>query len=67
MDPPAGLEIDVSDLAFADDDGEKALARLHRMGGRFRGRNLFSEYLFERWTIPLRSRKTAIRKRWGWE
>jgi len=56
------LEIDVSDLTFADDDGEKALSRLHRMGARFRGRNLFSEALFERLKIPLRSRQTVSDK-----
>ena len=55
-----GLEIDVEDLTFADDDGEKTLSWLHRMGARFQGRGPFSEYLFERLKIPLHSRQAAL-------
>ncbi len=47
------LEIDVSDLTFADDKGERALRWLHRMGARFQGKEPFPEYLFERLKIPL--------------
>lgn len=47
------LEIDVSDLTFADDKGERALRWLHRMGAHFQGKAPFSEYLFERLKIPL--------------
>ena len=50
------LEIDVADLTFADDDGEKTLCWLHRMGTRFRGKGTYSEYLFERLKIPLHPR-----------
>jgi hypothetical protein len=57
------LEIDVEDLTFADDDGEKALAWLHRMGARFKGRSPFSEYLFHRLKIPLHSRQTGVKER----
>ena len=53
---PGRLEIDVEDLTFADDEGEKTLSWLHKMGARFQGRGLFSEYLFERLNIPLHSR-----------
>jgi hypothetical protein len=56
------LEIDVEDLTFADDDGEKTLSWLHRMGARFHGRGPFSEYLFERLNIPLHSRQAALSK-----
>lgn len=51
--PYHALEIDVSDLTFADDKGERALRWLHRMGARFRGKEPFSEYLFQRLKIPL--------------
>lgn len=54
------LEIDVSDLTFADEKGEKALRWLHRMGARFQGRGLFAESLFERLKIPLVSRQTVL-------
>ncbi len=47
------LEIDVSNLTFADEDGEKALCWLHRMDARFVGRGSVSEYMFERLEIPL--------------
>ena len=59
----ARLEIDVEDLTFADDDGEKALSWLHRMGARFQGRSPFSEYLFGRLKIPLHLRPAAVNKR----
>ena len=59
---PDRLEVDVEDLTFADDDGEKALARLHKMGVRFQGRGPYSEYLFERLNIPLHSRQPAVNK-----
>jgi hypothetical protein len=49
------LEIDVSNLTFADEDGEKTLCWLHRMGARFLGRGSISECLFERLGIPLSS------------
>jgi len=54
------LEIDVEDLTFADEDGEKTLSWLHRMGARFQGRGPFSEYLFKRLKIPLHSRQAAL-------
>ena len=51
------LEIDVSDLTFADEEGEKALSSLHRMGARFRGdRAFYMQYLFARLKIPLHRR-----------
>ena len=56
------LEIDVTDLTYADEDGEKALSWLHRMGTRFQGKGPFSQYLFERLKIPLHSRQTAFGK-----
>jgi hypothetical protein len=52
------LEIDVSGLTFADDEGEKALSWLHRMGAHFQGKGLFTKCLFERLKIPLFSRQT---------
>jgi len=56
------LEIDVADLTHVDEDGEKALLWLHRMGARFRGQRPFSQYLFERLKIPLHSRQTTVGK-----
>ncbi|HVO61725.1 MAG TPA: hypothetical protein VMT53_12375 [Terriglobales bacterium] len=47
------LEIDVSDLTFADEKGERALRWLHRMGAHFQGKEPFAEYLFQRLKIPL--------------
>lgn len=47
------LEIDVTDLTFADDDGEVALCWLHSIGARFQGKGSCSRYLFERLEIPL--------------
>lgn len=47
------MEIDVSDLISADQDGENALFWLHRRGARFKGRGPFPEYLFARLGIPL--------------
>jgi hypothetical protein len=49
------MEIDVTDLTYADEEGEQALSWLHRMGARFRGQGLFPEYLLERLKIPLHS------------
>jgi hypothetical protein len=54
------LAVDVSDLTFADEDGESALSWLHRMGARFQGKGSFSEYLFERLNIPLFSREAKF-------
>ena len=54
------LEIDVADLTYVDEDGEKALSWLHRMGARFQGKGPFSEFLFERLKIPLHSWQTAF-------
>jgi hypothetical protein len=54
--PP--LEIDVWDLTYADINGEKALRWLHRMGVHFKGKGMFSEYLFHELKIPLCSRQT---------
>jgi len=56
------LEIDVRDLTFADDEGEKALAWLHRSGARFHGKTLFSEYLFGQLKIPLHPSQTVFDK-----
>lgn len=56
------MEIDVTDLTYVDEDGEKALSWLHRMGARFRGQGPFPEYLFERLKIPLHSRQTTFNK-----
>jgi len=50
-----GLEIDISDLTFADHDGEKALQWLHKLGARFYGKESISTYLFARLKIPLHS------------
>jgi hypothetical protein len=49
------LEIDVSNLTFADEDGEKTLCWLQRMGARFVGKGSVSECMFERLDIPLSS------------
>lgn len=54
------LEIDVSDLTFADDDGDKALRWLHRMGARFHGKGPCAKYLFERLKIPLLSHQRKL-------
>ena len=56
------LEIDVSDLTYVDEDGEKALSWLHSMGARFQGKSPFSEFLFERLKIPLHSSRTGFGK-----
>jgi hypothetical protein len=57
------LEIDVSDLTFADDDGDKALRWLHRMGARFHGKGPCAKYLFERLKIPLSSHQRKLDER----
>ena len=54
------LQIDVSGLTFAEDDGEEALCWLHKMGARFQGKGPFPEYLFERLQIPLLQEGTVI-------
>jgi len=59
------LEIEVSDLTFADEDGEKALCWLYRMGARFQGKGSFSEYLFARLDIPLCCHQTEFDKSHG--
>ena len=56
----APLEIDVSGLTFADEDGEKALSWLHKMGTRFQGNDSSLKYLFERLTIPLHPQQTKL-------
>ena len=50
------IEIDVWDLTYADLEGEKAIARLHQKGARFKGKSPYSEYLFQRLQIRLFSR-----------
>lgn len=59
------LEIDVSSLTFADDDGEQSLSWLHRMGASFRGKGPFPHYLFERLKIPLFSLQAEFDERNG--
>jgi len=49
------LKIDVSDLTYADEEGEKELWSLHTVGVHFQGKGLFSEFLFKRLSIPLSS------------
>jgi hypothetical protein len=56
------LEIDVADLTYVDEDGEKTLSWLHSMGARFQGKGPFSAYLFERLKIPLHPREPAFGK-----
>jgi len=57
------LEIDVSEITFADEDGEKALASLHSMGARFRGKSArYTTYLFARLKVPLHLRDTVHEK-----
>lgn len=57
---PMPLEIDVSDLTYADEDGERTLCWLHRSGVRFKGNGPFTEFLFEHLNIPLSAnRKTS--------
>ncbi len=41
------LEIDVTDLTFADEEGEQTLLWLGRMGARFRGNNLLLQHLLD--------------------
>jgi len=53
------LEIDVSGLTFAEDEGEQILSRLHRMGARFQGKGPFPEYLCDRLKIPLSHQETV--------
>jgi hypothetical protein len=55
-----GLEIDVRDLTFADEEGERALRWLHRLGVRFHGRGSFSNYLFARLRIPLHAQSAEF-------
>lgn len=57
------LEIDVSSLTFADDEGEQSLSWLHRMGASFRGKGPFPHYLFERLKIPLLSLQAEFDER----
>jgi hypothetical protein len=56
------LEIDVADLTYVDEDGEKTLSWLYSMGARFQGKSPFSEFLFERLKIPLHSSLTGFGK-----
>jgi len=52
------LEVDVSGLTSAEEDGDTALIWLRNMGARFLGKGPFPEYLFERLNIPLFNQKT---------
>jgi hypothetical protein len=57
------MEIDVSEVTFADEDGEKALSSLHTMGAVFRGKGAcYATYLFARLKIPLHCRRTLSRR-----
>jgi len=57
------LEIDVSNLTFADDDGEKALCWLHEMGVHFEGKSSYSDFVFEDSNVPPSSQQTRIRRK----
>jgi hypothetical protein len=54
------LEIDVSGLTYADEDGEKALSWLYRKGAHFQGKGPFSKYLLDRLQIPFDFRETEL-------
>ena len=41
------LEVDITDLSFADDEGEQALLWLFKMGSQFRGSGVYARYLCE--------------------
>lgn len=58
-EPGQGMEIDVKELTFADEEGEKALRWLHRLGARFQGTDSISRNLFARLKIPLYRRPPA--------
>lgn len=45
--------VDISDLTFADHEGEQALLWLYRMGAQFAGEASFPAYLCRRLRIPL--------------
>lgn len=60
------LEIDVSDLTYADDEGERALCWLYKMGAIFRGKGAsHAEYLFQRLKIPFQPRQTELGEKGG--
>ena len=52
--PGMPAEVDLRELTFADEDGERALLWLFHMGAQFRGGGSFSDYLCQRLGIPLR-------------
>ncbi len=54
------LQIDVSGLTYAEENGEEAICWLHKMGARFVGKGPFLEFLFERLQIPLLQEGTAM-------
>ena len=47
------LEVDISDLSFADDAGEQLLLWLLRIGSRFRSSGVYGRYLCESLGIQL--------------
>jgi len=47
-DPKCEIELDIADLTFADEDGEKLLNWINRIGGRFRAQGIYSNFLLER-------------------
>lgn len=49
------LEVDISDLSFADDAGEQTLLWLLRIGSKFRGSGVYGRYLCESLGIQLSS------------
>jgi ABC-type transporter Mla MlaB component len=57
------LQIDVSELRYADEEGAAVLCWLHRQGARFEGRGPFADYLFKRLRIPLFPPRTEIRRK----
>lgn len=47
-EPQCNFEVDIADVTFLDEDGEKLLLWIHRVGGKFQSKGVFSNYLLER-------------------
>lgn len=50
--PYSKIGIDITDVTFADEEGEELLLWIHRIGGRFRRGGAFSDFLCRRLAIP---------------
>jgi hypothetical protein len=50
-DPNCEFELDIAEATFVDEDGEKLLLWIDRLGGRFRTSGVYSNFLLQRLDI----------------